>query len=201
VEALARENGSDTLLRLMLAGELDVLRKAAAARLSAPAFLEQAALRSTDRQVLSIILSKLEDNAMMRRIAAAAAEPAMRLAAAQKCGAQSWTEIFDAATAKSANTQMLGNALAAVSLFGPTQEDARTGVHQACLNLIRRGDESRIPEMADLLEAYGDKTLAEDYLNCGQPDLNAAGRKWAEGRGYSVDTGHGSHRATWASDR
>jgi len=63
--------------------------------------------------------------------------------------------------------------------------------------LIRRGDESRIPEMGDLLEGYGDKALAEDYLNCGQPDLDSAGRKWARQRGFDVGTGSGSHRATW----
>jgi hypothetical protein len=52
------------------------------------------------------------------------------------------------------------------------QPDVIEGVQYACLNLIGRGDESRIPEMVDLLEDYGDKTLAEDYLNCGQPDLH-----------------------------
>jgi hypothetical protein len=67
------------------------------------------------------------------------------------------------------------------------------------LNLIRRGDESRIPEMVDLLEGYGDQTLVEDYLNCGQPDLDSAGRSWANKRGYNIGTGSGSHRARWGS--
>jgi hypothetical protein len=75
------------------------------------------------------------------------------------------------------------------------------GVQQACLNLIRRGDESRIPEMVDLLEGYGDKTLTEDYLNCGQPDLDASARRWANKRGYNIGIGSGSHRATWGSGR
>jgi len=74
-------------------------------------------------------------------------------------------------------------------------------VQQASLNLIRNGDESRIPEMVDLLEDYGDRRLAEDYLNCGQPDLNAAALRWARRRGYSVMPGMGSHRATWGSGR
>jgi hypothetical protein len=125
----------------------------------------------------------------------------MRLAAMQKVGAKSWKEIFDVATAKGATAQMLGDVLAAVSLFPKVQSDAVNGVQHACLNLIRRGDESRIPEMVDLLVDYGDKTLAEDYLNCNQPDLDAAARKWAGRRGYSVGTGAGSHRATWGSDR
>jgi hypothetical protein len=95
---------------------------------------------------------------------------------------------------------MLGDALAAVSLF-QEQPDAVNGVQLASLNLIRRGGESRIPEMVDLPESYGDKTLAEDYLNCGQPDLDSAGWKWANKRGYSSSTGAGSHRATWGSGR
>lgn len=73
------------------------------------------------------------------------------------------------------------------------------GVRQACLTLIRRGDESRIPEMIDLLNLYGNKRLCEDYLNCGQPDLDWAGRRWARARGYHVGTGHGSARATWGA--
>jgi hypothetical protein len=81
------------------------------------------------------------------------------------------------------------------------QPQAVAGVQQATLNMIRRSDESRIPEMVDLLESYGDKTLAEDYLNYGQPDLDAAARKWANRRGYSVGMDTGSHRATWGSDR
>jgi len=81
------------------------------------------------------------------------------------------------------------SALAAVSLFSEKQPAAVSG------------NESRIPEMVDLLESYGDTTLAENYLTCGQPDLNAAARRWADRRGYKVGTGAGSHRATWGSGK
>lgn len=199
VKALATETDSSRLLALE--GEFDVLRAAAARSLRDPVALEQAALRASEREVLKILLANLEDKAMLNRIAAAANDRAMRLAATQKSGAKSWKEIFNAATAKGVTVQMLGDALAAVSLFQKVQPDAEEAVQHASLNLIRRGDESRIPEMVDLLEGYGDKTLAEDYLNCGQPDLYAEGRKWARGRGYSVGAGAGSHRATWGSGR
>ena len=162
---------------------------------------EQAALRAGDREVLRILLAKLEDEAVLKRIAAAAGDRAMRLAAAQKAGAKSWKGIFGAATARGATVQMLGDALAAASLFPEVQSDAVNGVQGACLNLIRRGDESRIPEMVDLLERYGDKRLAEDCINCGQPDLEAAGGHWARRRGYSVTKGSGSSRATWGSSK
>ena len=68
-----------------------------------------------------------------------------------------------------------------------------------CLTLIRRGDESRIPDLVDLLGRYGDRTLCEDYLNCGQPDLNSAGQNWASDHGFDVGTGNGSNRANWGS--
>lgn len=201
VRELTDETDSARLLRLTLEGEYDVLRVAAAERLSDPAALEQAAMRAGDRDVLKILLKKVTDKASLNRVAASADDGAMALAAAHKSRAKSWRAIFAAATTRDANVQMLGDALAAVSLFRGKQTAAVAGVQHACLNLIRLGDESRIPEMVDLLEDYGDKTLAEDYLNCGQPDLSAAGRAWARQRGYDVNTGDGSHRATWGRGR
>jgi hypothetical protein len=47
---------------------------------------------------------------------------------------------------------MLGDALAAVSLFPEVQHSAVSAVQRACLTMIGRGDESRIPEMVELLE-------------------------------------------------
>ena len=201
VKALGAETDSGKLLALVLEGEFDVLRVGAARQLSDPAALEQAALRCRLREVLKILLIKLENKGMMNRIAAEAEDRAMRLAVAQKGGTKSWQEIFNAATAKGATLEMLGDALAAASLFPAVQREAFEGVQHACLNLIRRGDESRIPEMVDLLEGYGDKILAEDYLNCGQPDLDLASREWARRHGFSVGPGPGSHRARWGSGK
>ena len=201
VEALANELDNNRLLTVALDGEFDVLRGSAARWLNDSAALEQVALRSIDREVLKILMAKLEDKDMLDRIAKEAEDRAMRLAAAYRVDVKSWKEIFSTATAKGATIEMLGYAISAVSLFQNKQQDAVKGVQHACLNLIRRGNESRIPEMVGLIEGYGDKTLAEDYLNCGQPDLGNAGRSWARTRGYNIDTGSGSHRATWGSGR
>jgi hypothetical protein len=81
------------------------------------------------------------------------------------------------------------------------ENDARAAVEEACLSFIRLGDESRIPEMADLLERFGSIQLAEDYLNCGQPDLRNAARAWATSRGYELSTGVGPVRARWGSGK
>jgi hypothetical protein len=90
---------------------------------------------------------------------------------------------------------MLGDAGAAVSLFNEVQQDAKTAVKQGCMDLIRRGDESRVPEMADLLGTYGDKELANAYLNSGHPDLESAARRWAQRHEYHIGTGPGSRLA------
>lgn len=196
---VASETDSGKLLAIITDREFDVLCATAARRLSDPAALEKAATLARDRQVLKILLAKVQEKSTLNRIATGAEDRAMRLAAAQKAGVKSWQEIFNSAIAFGGTVEMLGNALAAVSLFATVEPQAVEGVQNASLNLIRRGDESRIPEMVDLLEVYGDKTLAEDFLNCGQPDLNAAAVKWANHRGLSVFIGAGSHRAKWAS--
>ncbi|NQU06460.1 MAG: hypothetical protein HQ568_10235 [Calditrichaeota bacterium] len=201
VKVLASETDNEKLLTITLSGEFDVLRFAAAKRLSDPKTLEQAALQADDREVLKILLTKINDTDALSLIAKNASDRAMRLAATKKTGTKTWGAIFSKATAKGATAKTFGDAIAAVSLFTDKQSDARTGVQRACLELIRRGDESRIPEMAELLEGYGDRTLCEDYLNCGQPDLYSAGADWARSRGYDIGTGFGSSRAKWGGGR
>jgi hypothetical protein len=52
-------------------------------------------------------------------------------------------------------------------------------------------------KLSGLLMVYGDKSMAEDYLNSGSKLLADAGREWARAHGYNVSTGSGSHRGTW----
>jgi len=52
-------------------------------------------------------------------------------------------------------------------------------------------------KLVEVLEAFGDKSMAEDYLNSGSSKLYEGGRAWAQRRGYRVDTGIGSHRVSW----
>lgn len=62
---------------------------------------------------------------------------------------------------------------------------------------IKLGIQDSEERLANLLMVYGDKTMAEDYLNCGSSALDAAGRNWASAHGYRIQTGPGSHRAAW----
>jgi hypothetical protein len=202
VRSLADETDCRTLLQTALKAEFDVLRCAAARRLTNTVSLESLARETRDREVQRIVLARLDDKPALDRIAnAPVAESAMRLACAQKIWATTWDAIFASATARHATAQNLGDAIAAVLLHLAVPPEVKSAAQQACLNLIRLGDETRIPEMVDLLESYGDKALAEDYLNCGQPDLIESGHLWGAKRGYDVGLGDGSDRAQWGGQR
>jgi len=58
-----------------------------------------------------------------------------------------------------------------------------------------------VTPVVEMLELYGDGQLAEDYMNCGQPDLKMEGRAWCMRRGIRIETGFGSNRANWGSNR
>jgi hypothetical protein len=90
--------------------------------------------------------------------------------------------------------------LGAVALVG---RDSKIGdsVVNACHFFIRKGDVSRIPELRELLLLYGDKALAEDYLNCGRVEMHDAAAAWGRAHGYNIQTGAGSNRVRWGSGK
>ena len=49
----------------------------------------------------------------------------------------------------------------------------------------------------DLLLKYGNKSMAEDYINSGSKELYEGGKTWANAHGYLISTGWGSHRVGW----
>lgn len=119
------------------------------------------------------------------------------LAAKVRLNQTSWGSAFS----QSENGQSdLGTVLGAVALVKSPQPDIGTVV-SACHRYIRKGDVTKIPELISLLVRFGDKSLAEDYMNCGQSDLNDAGVEWARNHGYNVRRGYGSHRVRWGQDR
>jgi len=201
VEDLDVETDSGKLLALALDGGVDVLRAAAARQLSDPVAVAQASVHATGREVQKILLEKLKDKAVLSQIAETADDRPMQLAAAVKAEVKTWQQVFDAGDATSVRMDGLGEAVATASLFADVQREAARWVRQACVALIRRGDETHIPAMVDLLEGYGDTTLAEAYLNSGQPDLETAARTWADLRGYTIGPGAEVQRAMQRSGR
>jgi len=62
------------------------------------------------------------------------------------------------------------------------------------VKLGRPGSEDRLN---DALQGYGDKSMAEDYLNSGSLSLYEGAKRWANSRGYNIRSGMGSHRVGW----
>jgi len=201
---LAREVIDQALLAKLATEAVDRdVRQAAAEKLTDGApleALEQLAQRSTSREVLRIVLAKVDDIAVLSRIADAAVSPAMRLAAARKAGKRTWSQIFKDASAPDAPDQLIGDAMVAVLLFerwhgNPAARPAYAQEHvpmaMAVSELIKRTlDRKRpfTPELLELLEYYGTDTyngkmLAETYLGSGCV-LKVAAEEWALRHGY-----------------
>ena len=62
---------------------------------------------------------------------------------------------------------------------------------------IKLGVPGSEEKLGALLMTYGDKSMAEDYLNSGSGLLHESGAAWANSHGYHLRTGPGSHRAGW----
>jgi len=133
----------------------------------------------------------------LKKIIATSIYPAEVLAAKVRLNQTSWAEAFESSDQGRSD---LGTVLGAVALVRSPQPATETVV-AACHRYIRRGDLSKIPELCSLLVRFGDKALAEDYINCGESALYAAGAEWASNRGYNVRSGYGSHRVRWGQDR
>jgi ankyrin repeat protein len=199
IVSIGTETNQTTLADTALNGKFDTICLAAVKQLSDQSLLAKVAMKTADREIAKAALARLTDAAALGGVATGASDPAMRVAAAVAQNATTWQSVFSKA-AQGGDSKSLGDALAAVSL-SPAQDGISNVVTEACLTLIRRGDESRILELSDLLDRYGDKTLCEDYLNCGQPDLNRVASSWAKIHGYNVSTGSGSGRARWGGGR
>lgn len=52
--------------------------------------------------------------------------------------------------------------------------------------------------LTEVLYQYGDKKMAEDFLNSGSLALQDSAKQWANKHGYSISTGKGSHRVSWS---
>lgn len=64
---------------------------------------------------------------------------------------------------------------------------------------IKLGIAGSEDKLGAVLMIYGDKGMAEDYLNSGSGNLHSWASKWASARGYNIKIGPGSHRANWGT--
>lgn len=139
---------------------------------------------------------KLNDNSL-DIISRSAKEPSIILAAKIRLGLITWDKAF---SIKNYLLEKLNPIIGAIAMIDnpiPTSAD----VISACRNCIRLGDDSRIPELINLLNRFGDESLALDYMNCGNDELESAGSQWGSAHGYKVKKSYGSPRVKWGQGK
>jgi hypothetical protein len=196
-KAFGRLEDEAMFSRVALNGPDKRIRTAAIARLTDQAFLAGVAIEAADWDIRKAALGKLQDEAMLNKVAEEAPDEAVRTAARVRSGKDTWAGVLGRAAK---DERKLGAAISAIAL-ADKQEEVSDQVTFLCHRYIRKADTARIPELKELLRLYGTKELAEDYLNCGQHDLYAAGQSWGQEHGYNVMTGPGSNRVRWGEGR
>jgi hypothetical protein len=197
MRAMHATSEKNLLMKAALHGETRMICHTAIARLKDDADLKRIVVESSDPEAAGMALDEIRDPKIWAEIAEnAAVNPAVRMIAVVKTGRFSWREVLRAAMN---DVQALNVAAAAVRWTATGREAAKAAVSEVCRELLCVGDESRIPELMDLLSLCGEKSLAEDYLNSGHPDLNDAAVDWARERGYQISPGSGSNRAAWGT--
>ena len=63
--------------------------------------------------------------------------------------------------------------------------------------LLHLGHQETIPALIEALHRHGTVVIAEWYLNCGEPSLEAAARRWAEAHRYTIRSVPGSPAVGW----
>ncbi len=67
--------------------------------------------------------------------------------------------------------------------------------------LIEKGVPGSEDLLIDALNQFGDKGMAESYLNCGNPKLEKAGSAWADRSGFQVREQYGGNTVRWGDAR
>jgi hypothetical protein len=198
LDSIAPITDDEELVRLAIDGRFDRTQTEAARAIESNSHLLRTALLSENPDVLRIILRKVEDPGVLERISHDATHPAARLAARIKAGLMSWEDALLAANQPHAVRGELRNLMTAMLVYPANPLDFYKMTRRIAASSIRLGDESRIPILIEMLDSHGDKTLATDYLNSGQPDLKRAAAQWGERRGLQVSYGPStSSHATW----
>ncbi len=155
------------------------------------------AQNNNNLDVRKAAFKKLNDNSL-DILTHEAIDPTFVLSAKIRLGLISWKEAF---SGQGSSNETLGHVVSAAAIVD-TPQPTSFDVVLACHKFIQLGDASRIPELIYLLNNYGDVSLAEDYMNCGQSKLEKAGCIWGRSHGYECTTGYsGSNRVRWGSKK
>lgn len=120
------------------------------------------------------------DPAHLTALAAQTKDQGEVIASKIKIGELSWEQVF---SPESVSTNGPGNIVGAAALVDRPQPETNAVV-AVCRRLVAQGSGSRWPELIDLLNRFGDRALAEDYLNSGESQLKFSADRWANNHGY-----------------
>ncbi len=131
---------------------------------------------------LSSGFQELEEDSL-NVLASSAKDPAVGIAARVSLGWSTWDE---PGTVAVRSDRGLGDYLRAVALVDSPR--AATGsIVDATRRYRQKGHTTLIPELCTLLLRYGDKTLAEEYLNSDSDHLKTAAVNWALKNEHVID--------------
>jgi hypothetical protein len=148
-----------------------------------------------DRNIVKLAFNKITDNSILMKLSDEASGKAIKLATQIRLGRENWN---NAALKAMQGELTIGDVFGAIALF-PQDNVVDSVADELCMAYIRKGNISQVPELIEVLNLYGTKKLAENYLNCGQGELGSAAQEWARKQGYNIVSGSGSHRASWGS--
>jgi hypothetical protein len=191
-KAVGKINSQQFLYGLM---DNEQLRSYALNRITDQDLLLKIAQENKDWNIRKSAFNKLDNTTLEKVATGISKDQALAVAAKIILKQTDWDKEFSNKSA-----EYLGQVIGAAALVDKIKPTS-ANVVSACHTYIKRGDRSRIPELRDLLLRYGDKSLAEDYLNCGNNELYDAAREWGRQHGYNIGAGYGSHRVRWGSAR
>ncbi|MBW2637197.1 MAG: HEAT repeat domain-containing protein, partial [Deltaproteobacteria bacterium] len=150
--------------------------------------LEDGALRKTS----IVILGKIGDERAVAPIVKTLNNWSLNLEAVEALNALGWTPasqrervLWWVATRKAKSLDVNWNTTKDILLKEIENPDA-VAVENALSAFNFIGKVEIVPLLVEKLNAAGTETMAEAYLNCGNPELEEAARKWAEKRGYKI---------------
>jgi hypothetical protein len=222
IAALKKLDNKEVLLTVALNDKSADVRRVAVSLIDNQEVLEKVAMNDKDPQVVVVAVQKITDQVKLLSIIRSNTnyvvrktiyemlttssleilnsdvdDEILKLATMLSLGKISWSEVFNASEN---TTNSLGAIIGAVALL-ELPKPSLSDVVSVCHKYIKLGDATRIPELVYLLNNYGNESLAEDYMNCGEKTLEEAGCNWGRAHGYTCITGHGSSKVRWGSAR
>ena len=137
-----------------------------------------------DREIFARVISYYREAAIAALLPVfQSASAKARLGAAEALGAITYMAVYDKMTIGSSYVREAGAALDQAM----KRNDLAAGAG-AFGYYIRRGDRDGVRFLIASLDAYGHERMASALLNCGEPTLEDAARRWAAANGFTIHT-------------